>query len=301
MPDVLHWLTEPYSYAFMQRALVAALIVGTVLPLVGVWIVLRRLAYLGDAMGHATLGGVALAYVAGAPIMLGAVVAGLVMAVLMSVLARHPRLREDTIIGTVQVALFAGGVLVISSRSDVGVDLSHFLFGSITTVTTTDIALNGALAGVVIVTLVALFGELRTASFDATHARGVGVRVGAVRAGLLCLMAVSVVIALQTVGLLMSIALFILPPAAARLWTKTVETMSLLAAAIGVACTSVGLTAAFHLGTAPGATIALAAVTALVVSFAATLPRRGRAPAGHTSDVPGLQAVMPPSPQESPT
>lgn len=285
MPDLLGWLTEPYGYAFMQRALLAALLVGAVLPLVGVWIVLRRLAYLGDAMSHATLGGVALAYVGGISLTLGAAGAGLAMAALMALLARHPRLREDTIIGTVEVALFAGGVLLISTRDDIRIDLGHVLFGSITTVSTSDLILNAALGALVLGILAALFGELRAASFDPAHARSVGVRVGLVRVGLLCLMALSVVLALQTVGLLMSIALFVLPPAAARLWTRTAEGMSLLAAAFGVAATAVGLTAAFHLGTAPGATIALIAVALLAVSFAATLPRRGRAPATHAADL----------------
>lgn len=285
MPSALHWLTDPYAAQFMQRALLASLLVGAVAPLVGVWIVLRRLAYLGDAMSHATVGGVAVAYLAGFSITLGAIAAGLTMAGLMALLAAHPRLREDAVIGIVEVALFATGVLIISSSDGVGVDLTHFLFGSITTVTDQDLLLNAALAIIALIALVALFGDLRAATFDPVHAQLAGVPVGAIRVALLALLAVSVVLALQTVGLLMSVALFIVPAAAARLWTRTAEAMSTLAAALGLLSTTVGLTLAYHLATAPGATVALVAVALLVLSFLATLPRRGTPPAGHADDL----------------
>jgi len=281
MPELL---LDPYASGFMQRALLASLLVGTVAPLVGVWIVLRRMAYLGDAMSHATLGGVALAHLAGWSLSVGAVGAGLAMAALMALLTAHPRLREDAVIGVVAVALFAGGVLLISARDDVGVDLSHVLFGSVATVGEGDLWLNAALAVVVLAGVALLFDDLRAASFDAVHARLVGVRVGALRTALLALVAVTVVLALQTVGLLMSVALFVVPPAAARLWTATVEAMAALAVTLGLLATLAGLTLAYHAGTAPGATIALCAVACLAVSFAATLPRRGRAPAGHAAE-----------------
>lgn len=281
---MVDWLTDPYSYSFMQRALAASLMVGTIAPLVGVWIVLRRLAYLGDAMSHATLGGVAVAYLAGWSVTGGAIVAGLVMAVLMALLAGHPRLREDAIIGIAQVSLFAGGVLIIS-RAGVPVDLSHFLFGSITTVNETDLALNGALAVVALGGLALGFNDLLAASFDPVHARLVGVPVGALRYALFGLLALTVVLALQTVGLLMAVALLVVPAAAARLWTSTVAAMSALAVAFGISACVVGLTLSFHASSAPGATIALVAVALLAVSFAATLPRRVAPPAEHAAEL----------------
>jgi ABC-type Mn2+/Zn2+ transport system permease subunit len=264
------WLTDPYAAEFMQRALVASLLVGAITPLVGVWIVLRRLAYLGDAMSHATLGGVGVAYAAGWSITLGAVAAGLGMAAVMALLALHPRLRDDAVIGIVEVAFFAAGVLIISSRDDIGVDLTHFLFGSIATVSPSDLRLDAALAAVALASVLALFGDLRAATFDPVHARLVGVRVGGVRIALLGLLAVSVVLALQTVGLLMSVALFIVPAAAARLWTRTVEAMTVLAVAFGLLSTTLGLTLAYHLATAPGATVALVAVALLAISAPAS-------------------------------
>jgi len=278
---VLDWLTDPYAYDFMQRALLASLLVGVTAPLVGVWIVLRRLAYLGDAMSHATVGGVGLAYLAGWSLTIGAVAAGLAMAALIALLAAHPRLREDAVIGSVEATLFAGGVLLISTRDDVGVDLTHLLFGSVATVTTGDLWLNAALGTVAAGGVALLFGDLRATSFDPLHAELAGIRVGLLHTALLALLAVTVVLCLQTVGLLMSVALFVVPPAAARLWTHTVEAMAVLAVAFGLISCLTGLTLAYHAATAPGATIALVAVSLLAVSFGATLPRRGRRPLAH--------------------
>ncbi len=280
---MLHWLSEPYSYDFMRRALGAAVVVGAVAPLVGTWIVLRRLAYLGDAMSHATVGGVAVAYLGGWSITVGAIGAGLAMAGLMGVLAAHPRLREDAIIGAVEAALFAAGIVVISSSSDVSIDLTHLLFGSITTVTDADLERSLVLGGGSVALLTLLFRDLRAATFDPQHAALVGIRTGPLRYALYALLAVTVVLGLQSVGLLMSVALFVIPPAAARLWCATVGRMAALAAAFGVAASTVGLTLSYHAGSAPGATIALCAVAVLVVSFLATLPRRATAPLGHAA------------------
>jgi len=285
MSDPVSWLTEPYAYAFMQRALIAALLVGLVAPLVGCWIVLRRLAYLTDATSHATLAGVAAAYLAGVSLTLGALGAGLVMAGLMAGLAAHPRLAEDTIIGIVEVALFAAGLLIVSGSGSVSVDLGHVLLGSITTVSADDLRLDLALGLVALAGLAWRFADLRAATFDPVHAALVGVRVGALRTGLLLLLAVVVVVSLQTVGLLMSVAMVVVPAATARLWTRTVGAMSAVAAGVGVACAAFGLTLAFHLGTAPGATIALVCVAALALSFAATLPRRTTRPVAHVAEL----------------
>jgi len=283
-------LADPYAYAFMRRALVAALIVGAVAPLVGVWVVLRRLAYLGDAMSHASLAGVAVAAATGISLTVGAIGAGLVMAALMAVLAAHPRLPEDAVIGVAEVALFAAGLMLVSSAGSGAVDLTHVLLGSLTTVSNGDLWTNAALGSAVVVALAAGFEDLRAISFDPLHARTVGVRVAALRHGLFAGLAVAVVLALQTVGLLLSVALLILPAATARLWARTTLAMSVGAAALGVATSATGLTAAYHLATPPGATIALLAVATLVVTWGLTLPRHGRRPAGHLSGLSTTEA-----------
>ncbi|MFT4034020.1 MAG: metal ABC transporter permease [Patulibacter sp.] len=272
----MHWLLDPYASAFMQRALLASLLVGIVVPVVGTWIVLQRLAYMGDAMAHASLGGVATAYVAGASITLGAVGAGIVMAGLMALLAANPRLKGDSIIGIVEVTLFAAGVLIISRSQAVAVDLSHYLFGSITTVTAHDLTINAILGCVVLAASVALWSDLRAMSFDRAGARLAGIRVGLLQTGLLGLLAITVVLALQTVGVLMNIALLIVPAATARLWARTTSQIALLGAAFGVFASVAGLTISYHASAPPGAAIALSCVVLLVISFVLTLPRRAR-------------------------
>ncbi|MGD9695674.1 MAG: metal ABC transporter permease [Thermoleophilia bacterium] len=268
------WLTDPYQYEFMQRALVAAVLVGVLSPLAGTWVVLGRLSYLGDAMGHASLAGVALAYLAGWSIVAGALGAGLAMALLMAVLARHPRLAGDAIIGIVEVTLFAAGLVVLSRADSVSVDLSHYLFGSITTVGDEDLRVDGALAAAVIAGVALLLQDLRATAFDPRQAALAGVRVGGLRLVQLVALAAAVVVSLRSVGLLMSVAMLIVPAAAARLWARTLVAMILVACAIGVVSAVAGLTLAYRLATPPGATIALTAVGALAVSAALTMPVR---------------------------
>lgn len=273
----LSWLVEPYESEFMRNALQASVLVGVLAPVVGVWIVLRRLAYLGDAMSHSLLAGVALAYLAGVSITLGALVAGAVMAVLIGVLAAHPRLREDAVIGIVETALFAIGVILVSVRSDtIAVDLGAFLFGQITTVTPGELRLNAALTAGAVVTVIWLFADLKATSFDPVHARLVGVRVSLLGHAVLLLLTIAIVVSLQTVGLLMSVSMLVTPAAAARLVTTRTSTMTAVAigVGVGVGASIVGLTVSFHLGTPPGATVALAAVAILATAFAGTIPRR---------------------------
>jgi len=278
---VIEWLTGPYAYDFMQRAMIAALIVGALAPAVGVWIVLRRMAYLGDAMSHSTLGGVAVAYLLGVSLVLGALAAGLVMAAIMTLLAVQPKLREDAVIGIAQVTLFAIGLMVIAKADTGAIDLSHLLLGSITTVSAEDLRMDLVLGGTCALLLAFIFDDLRAATLDPEHARTVGVRVNLLRAALLVILAVVVVLSLQTVGLLLSVALLVVPAATARLWTRTALQMTVVATAIGMASTFVGLTASWHTNTPPGATIALVCVAVLVVSLLLTLPRRAAAPRSH--------------------
>jgi manganese/iron transport system permease protein len=272
---MLDWLVDPYESAFMRRALAAALLVGVMAPAVGVWLVLRRLAYLGDAMSHSVLLGVGAALLLGASLTVGALGAGIVVALAVGLVSAHPRLREDTVIGVVETAMFGLGVVLIARESDrFGVNLDSFLFGQILAVNSSDLAINAGLVVASLVVLSVLFADLRLATFDPIHAALVDVRVRALHYLLLVLLAIAIVVSLQTVGLLMSIAMLITPPAAARVLTSRVTSMALVAVALGVVAAVVGLTASYHLGTPPGASVAIAAVSELVLAVGGTAVAR---------------------------
>ena len=271
----MNWLTDPFQAEFMQRAFIAAIIIGVVAPVVGTWIVLRRMANLGDAMSHGTLAGVGLAYAAGINVLLGAIGAGLLMAVLLLLFSSNRRIGQETVITVLGTAFFAVGVVVIS-RIDTGVELGHFLFGRLLTVSWGDIWLNLALGGGTVLVVVLLFGELRLATFDHVQAEQVGVHVEMVQAVLVLLLSVVVVISLRAVGTVMSVTLLVTPAATARLLARTLKQMTLIGVFIGVSVGVVGLMISYHLDSAPGATIGLLAAAVFAVVFAATLPRRNK-------------------------
>lgn len=269
----MHWLTDPFQSEFMQRAFLAAIIVGVVAPVVGTWVVLRRMANLGDAMSHGTLAGVGIAYALGVNVLLGAMGAGLVIAVLLLTFSGNRRLGQETVITVIGTTFFALGVVVIS-RLDTGVELTHFLFGRVLTVQWGDIWLDLGLGAAAVGVVALLFGELRLATFDHVQAEQVGVRVELVQAVLVVLLAVVVVISLRTVGTVMTVTMLVTPAATARLFARTLTQMTLWGVGFGVAEGVVGLMLSYHLSSAPGATIGLVAAAVFAVVFAATLPRR---------------------------
>ena len=271
----MHWLTDPFQSEFMQRAFIAAIIIGIVAPVVGTWIVLRRMANLGDAMSHGTLAGVGLAYAAGFNILIGAMGVGLLIAMLLLGFSSNRRIGQETVITVLGTAFFAIGVVVIS-RLDTGVELTHFLFGRLLTVTWGDIWLNLGLGGFTVAVVALMFGELRLATFDHVQAEQVGVHVELVQAVLVLLLSIVVVISLRAVGTIMSVTLLVTPAATARLLSRTLRQMTLIGVAIGVAVGVLGLILSYHLDSAPGATIGLLAAAIFGVVFVVTLPRRNR-------------------------
>lgn len=274
----MSWLTDPYRTDFMRNAAMMALLVGVLAPVVGVWVVLRRMAYLGDAMSHGTLAGVAGAYLAGVSITLGALVAGVAMGLLVVMFDRERRIGLDAAIGVAETFMFAVGIVLISQQDGIGVELTHYLFGQIVTTSSHDLVVNLVLTVVALGLVGLTFADLRAVAFDPGHARQVGVPVSGVRVVLIVLISITVVVSLSTVGLLMSVAMLITPAAAARLVTRRVETMTALAVLAGTTSALGGLTASYHLGTPPGPTIALGTVAWFVgcATFAASRERRNR-------------------------
>lgn len=271
---MIDWFTDPYHTEFMRHAAITALLIGVLAPSIGVWVVLRRLAYLGDAMSHGTLAGVAGAYLAGISITIGALAAGITMGLLVAVFDRQRRLGHDSAIGVAETLMFATGIILISRNDRIGVDLTHYLLGQIVTTNTHDIIVNTALTAVALGIVAVTFTDLRNVTFDADHARQVGIPVGPLRLVLIVLISITVVVSLGTVGLLMSVAMLVTPAATARLLTNRIDTMTAVAIAVGVVSSLLGLTISYHLATPPGPTIALITVACFAAATGATLPRR---------------------------
>lgn len=269
----MHWVTDPFQAEFMQRAFLATIIIGVVAPVVGTWVVLRRMANLGDAMAHGTLAGVGIAFALGVNVLFGALGAGIVIAVLLLIFSSNRRLGQETVIAVIGTAFFALGVVVIS-RIDSGVELTHFLFGRVLTVTWADVWLNLTLGAISVAVVALLFGELRLATFDHVQAEQVGVHVELVQGVVVVLLAIVVVISLRTVGTVMSVTMLVTPAATARLVARTLRQMTFLAVAFGVGEGVVGLMVSYHLGSAPGATIGLLAAAVFAVVYLSRLPRR---------------------------
>ena len=271
---MIHWLTEPFALEFMQRALAASLIVGVVCSVLGCFVVLRAMAFLGDALAHAVLPGVAIAYLLGVNLLVGALVAALVVAIGIGLFSRRGAVKEDTAIGILFAAATALGVVLISTVRSYATDLTHILFGNVLGVSAGDLWLTGALALGVLATVLLLFKEFLLASFDPVLAHTLGRRPEVLRFIMLVLLALTVVVSLQTVGVGLVAAMLVTPAATAYLLTRRLHTMMALAAVIGAASSVAGLYVSYYLDVASGAAVVLLATTAFLVAFVAA-PGRG--------------------------
>ena len=274
----MEWLIAPFRYTFMQTALLAVLLVGVTCATIGVYVVLRRMAFIGDALAHTALPGLVVAYLQGWNLFAGALLAGLVTALGIGWLSRREEVREDTAIGILFTAMFSVGILLISTTRSFR-DLSHMLFGNILGVTARDLAVIGVVAALVAGALLIFHKELELTSFDPTHAEVIGLRPDLVRYGLLLLLACAVVAAIQAVGVVLTSALLVTPAAAAALLTDRLPRMMALATLIAVGAGIVGLYASYYWSVSSGAAIVLACTVCFALAWcvrALRLARRGR-------------------------
>lgn len=262
----MSWLVEPLRYAFMVNGLVAAVLVGLTCAVLGVYVVLRRMAFVGDALAHTTLPGLVVAYFRGWNLVVGALIAGLVTAAGIGWLSRRQGLREDTAIGILFTAMFALGILLMSTARTFR-DLSHMLFGNILGVTPIDLWLMAAVAAAVLGMLALLHKELELASFDPAHAEAIGISTDRLRYLLLGLLALTVVVGIQAVGVVLTSALLVTPAAAAALLTDRLPRMMAIAALIATVSGMVGLYASYYFTVASGAAIVLVATAFFMVAF----------------------------------
>jgi ABC-type Mn2+/Zn2+ transport system permease subunit len=268
------WLLEPLQYAFMTRAFAASVIVGVLCAIMGTYVVLRGMAFLGDALAHAILPGIAIAYLLQGNLLLGALVAAVVVALAIGFFSRQGTIKEDTAIGVLFAAALALGVALISSIQTYAVDLSHILFGDVLGVSSADLWLTAGLGLAVLLTLTLLYKPFLVISFDPVLAATMRLPADLLRMLMLVLLALTVVVSLQTVGVGLAAAMLVTPAATAYLLTRRLLSMMVIAALIGALSSIVGLYVSYYANVVSGAAIVLTATAFFLVAWLFN-PRQG--------------------------
>ncbi len=264
--NLLQALLEPFQYPFMQTAALASMLVGITCATLGVYVVLRRMAFIGDALSHTVLPGLVIAYLNQWNLMAGAVIAGVVTALGIGWLSRRREVREDTAIGILFTGMFALGILLMSTMRSFR-DFTHMLFGYILGVTNAQLLVIAVIAVIVCAGLFVLHKELELTSFDMTYAEVIGLKADRLRYFLLVLMALAVVGAIQAVGVVLTSALLVVPAAAASLLTNRLSRMMLLACGIAVLSSLAGLLVSYRFDVASGASIVLACIACFLAAW----------------------------------
>lgn len=264
---ILEWITGPLGYDFMVRALLAAVMVGVVSAVLGTYIVLRGMAFFGDAVAHTILPGVVVAFILGFPLAIGALVTGILTAIGIGALTSRGFLKEDTAIGVVFAGFFALGVAMLSATGNYTVDLAHFLFGNLLGVSNGDLWLTAILGVVVLFVIFLFYKEFLVMTFDPVLAVTLRLPTTFLRYLLLVLIGVTIVISLQVVGIALMMAMLVTPAATASLLTRRLPAMMLVAGVIGATSGVVGLYASYYLNIASGPTVVLVATLIFVMAF----------------------------------
>jgi manganese/iron transport system permease protein len=274
MTEVVGWLFDPYSFEFMRRALAVLLIVSVVGGVVGTFVVHKGLAFSGDALAHSTLAGVAIAFVNGANVSLGALIAAVATAIGIGWTQRRGRVSYDTAIGILFVAMFSLGILIISRRSSYTPDLFSFVFGNILGVSNSDLLGAAILGAGTLLFVLAFRRELTMVAYDPAMAATVGVPVRFFQYALLVLIAVAVVVALKAIGIVLVNAMLIVPAATASLLARQVQRIMLYAVGLAAVSSVVGLHISFHADVATSPAIVLVACALFAVTLVVTSRRR---------------------------
>ncbi len=285
MVDGLDFLLAPMQYPFMVRGLLAALLVGLVCGMVGCFVVLRGMAFFGDAMSHSILPGIAVGYLVGGgargPVFWWAMGTAIAVSLSIGAVTKSARLKEDTAIGIIFAGMFALGVALISMGRSYSLDLVHFLFGDVLGVSWGDLGLTAFFGILVVAILLLFYKEFLVVSFDDTLARTLRLPSTALYYTLLILIAVTIVASIQTVGVALMLAMLVTPPATAYLLTSRLPAMMALSALIGALAGVLGLYLSYYVGMASGAAIVLVCtgffLLALLFAPRHKSPRQGAA------------------------
>lgn len=266
MTGIVDWLTEPWQFEFMQRALLVTGVASVVCALLSCWLVLIGWSLLGDAVSHAVLPGVVLSYALGLPFAVGALVFGVGAVALIGAVRATTSLKEDAVIGVVFTTLFGVGVVLVSVTPS-QVDLSHILFGNVLGVSDADVIQVLVLSAITAATLLVLRRDLTLFAFDPAHAHAIGISPRRLSAVLLGALAVTVVVALQAVGVVLVVAMLITPGATAYLLTERHARLLVIAPVVALGCAVVGLYASFYLDAASGGMVVVAEGTAFGLAY----------------------------------
>ena len=263
----------PFQLSFMVQAMVIAVLVAVPTALLSCFLVLKGWSLMGDAISHAVLPGVVLAYMVGLPIGIGAFIAGMVCALSVGFLKEHSRIKEDTVMGVVFAGLFGLGIVLYTAITT-DVHLDHILFGNMLGVNGADIILAVIIALAVVLVIAAKWRDLMLFIFDAQQAGAIGLNTRLLHYGLLAMISLTIVGALQAVGMILVIALLIAPGAIAFLMTRRFGVMLLVAMGVSVGCSLVGVYLSFFLDSAPAPTIVLLMSACFILAFIVTQRRR---------------------------
>ena len=271
--NAIAWISVPLSYPFMQRALIVSVLVGAACAVLSCYLVLKGWSLMGDAISHAVLPGIVIAYVVGLPLAVGAFAAGLSCALLTGYLKENSRVKEDTVMGIVFSGMFGLG-LVIFTKVETDQHLLHILFGNVLGVTTRDVLETAIIVAVTLTIVVLKRRDLLLYCFDPNHARSIGLPVRVLHYGLLTLLSLTIVASLKAVGIILVIAMLVAPGATAYLLTDSFERMLVIATIIATTSCALGTIVSFHIDGATGACIVLIQTLVFIAAFLFA-PKRG--------------------------
>jgi manganese/iron transport system permease protein len=280
MSAVIDWIIAPFAYPFMLRALAVSVMVAAVCAVLSCYLVLKGWSLMGDAISHAVLPGIVLAYIAGLPLAAGAFAAGLSCAIFTGYLKENSRVKEDTVMGIVFSGMFGLG-LVLFTKVETEQHLMHIILGDVLGVTPRDLIETAIVAGGVLLIVLLKRRDLLLYCFDPNHARSIGLPVRVLHYGLLVLLSLAIVTALKAVGIILVIAMLIGPGATAYLLADSFERMLVVATLVAVVSAVVGTIVSFYLDGATGACIVLVQASFFILAFLFSpkqglLTRRGR-------------------------
>ena len=260
-------LLDPFAFAFMQRGLIASLIVGIICSLIGCFVVIRSMAFLGDAMAHAILPGIAIAYILGSSLISGALIAAVVIALGIGFLSKQAKIKEDTAIGILFTAALAVGIAIMSTIRTFAIDLTHILFGNILGISSKDVIFVAAMGGAILILLIIFFKEFMIISFDPVFAFTQKIPVNFFNNFLLILLSLTIVISIQIVGVVLVTAMLVTPGAAAYLISKRLKYMMFISAGFGILSSVAGLYLSYYANIASGSAIVLSATAIFLIVF----------------------------------